>query len=121
MSCNAEGDRMCEKNGLNVTSETPESMYYIMDATPETNECSALVAAPNNAAVPVTARSSIVDRARNTSRGLTAVIAPPVNEKITTSDIKTAVTTTASNEKEERRDKEVRAKEQPGVDDDFDV
>ncbi|WKY04082.1 hypothetical protein Q1695_005222 [Nippostrongylus brasiliensis] len=96
----------------------------VSSTTPKPNEGSALVAAPNNAIVPVTTQTSIFDRARNASKPVTpnaAVIAPPVNEKLT-SDIKTAVTPTISDEKEkERRDEEVRAKEQLEVDDDFDA
>ncbi|KAL6740444.1 hypothetical protein Aduo_013798 [Ancylostoma duodenale] len=85
----------------------------------------ALVAAPSNALVPVTAQHSIFDRTRNAAKAVASpsagVVAAAVSEQLA-SEVKAAAEAVATEEREkERRDEEVRAKEQLEVDDDFDA
>ncbi|EPB77143.1 hypothetical protein ANCCEY_03759 [Ancylostoma ceylanicum] len=85
----------------------------------------ALVAAPSNALVPVTAQHSIFDRTRNAAKAVASpnagVVAAAVTEQLA-SEAKAAAEAVATEEREkERRDEEVRAKEQLEVDDDFDA
>ncbi|KAK6030925.1 kinase domain protein [Ostertagia ostertagi] len=94
-------------------------------APPSAKEGGNLVAALNNAVVPVTTQTSIFDRTRNASKPVASPnagdVAPVVNEQVP-SEVKAAVVPTITDEKEkERRDEEVRAKEQLEVDDDFDA
>ncbi|KIH50040.1 hypothetical protein ANCDUO_19882 [Ancylostoma duodenale] len=76
----------------------------------------ALVAAPSNALVPVTAQHSIFDRTRNAAKAVASpsagVVAAAVSEQLA-SEVKAAAEAVATEEREkERRDEEVRAKEQ---------
>nr|CDJ94843.1 Serine threonine protein kinase-related domain containing protein [Haemonchus contortus] len=94
-------------------------------APPSAKEGGALVAALNNAIVPVATQTSIFDRTRNAAKPVASPnagdVAPSVNEQVS-SEVKVAAVPTIADEKEkERRDEEVRAKEQLEVDDDFDA
>ncbi|KAK6748877.1 hypothetical protein RB195_001478 [Necator americanus] len=89
------------------------------------NATGALVAGPNNALVPVTAQTSIFDRTRNAAKAIASptagIVAAAVSEQLAP-EVKSPVETAATDEREkERRDEEVRAKEQLEVDDDFDA
>ncbi|XGW29961.1 hypothetical protein V3C99_009187 [Haemonchus contortus] len=94
-------------------------------APPSAKEGGALVAALNNAIVPLATQTSIFDRTRNAAKPVASPnagdVAPSVNEQVS-SEVKVAAVPTIADEKEkERRDEEVRAKEQLEVDDDFDA
>ncbi|KAK5969961.1 Serine/threonine-protein kinase WNK1 [Trichostrongylus colubriformis] len=93
--------------------------------TPSAKEGSALVAAVNSAIVPVATQTSIFDRTRNATKPIASPnagdAAPVVSEQLS-AEVKAVAVPTITDEKEkERRDEEVRAKEQLEVDDDFDA
>lgn len=102
-----------------------QSTQDVSAAAPPAKDGGAVITAANASIAPVAAQTSIFDRTRNASKAIASptsgATATPTNEQLS-SDIKATAGPTIADEKDrERRDEEVRAKEQLEVDDDFDA